>query len=434
MFGRQGFIEDDRAERDWLAIASTLFLCMFAAQAAVLVLSPVLTDVAREFGVSTAVAGQLRSLSGVAAGIVALFATRLASRFGLERLLRGGLLLLCVASFASAVAPSFVALAAAQVALGAALACILSGAVAAADEWPPEAARRRVLSWALNGQPSAWVIGMPLIGVVAAISWRLAWLVVPLGSALLALLVLRRVPATPTPTRSDGATTTITHVLRRRAVARWAVGEVLAFAAWAGTLVFAGSLFVQSYGASPELTALLLGAGAVAYLPGNLLARRAIDGASARPLALLAALASVVALAFGAVRPSIGFSAVAFGALAMVAGARTFGGSIRGMTLAPDAKVAVTGLRAAATQFGYLLGSVLGGAALAAGGYPGLAVMLASLFALAALPHLGRRESGVAETFRPIGRERYGARTRAREGALMTTSVGVAQRERSADG
>ncbi|MGZ4132562.1 MAG: hypothetical protein ACXVWF_05920, partial [Actinomycetota bacterium] len=92
MFERSRFVEVDRPERGWFAIASALFLCMFAAQASVLVLSPVLTDVAREFGISTAVAGQLRSLSGVAAGVVALFATRLAGWFGLGRLLRGGVL------------------------------------------------------------------------------------------------------------------------------------------------------------------------------------------------------------------------------------------------------------------------------------------------------------------------------------------------------
>src|SRR6188472_1170389 len=41
-----------------------LFLCLFVSQAALLVLSPVLPEVARDLGVSTATAGQLRSLSG----------------------------------------------------------------------------------------------------------------------------------------------------------------------------------------------------------------------------------------------------------------------------------------------------------------------------------------------------------------------------------
>ena len=40
--------------------STVLFLCLFTSQAALLVLSPILPEVAREFGVSTATAGQLR--------------------------------------------------------------------------------------------------------------------------------------------------------------------------------------------------------------------------------------------------------------------------------------------------------------------------------------------------------------------------------------
>ena len=49
-----------------------LFLCLFVSQAALLVLSPVLPDVARDLGVSTATAGQLRSLSGLTGGATAV--------------------------------------------------------------------------------------------------------------------------------------------------------------------------------------------------------------------------------------------------------------------------------------------------------------------------------------------------------------------------
>jgi predicted MFS family arabinose efflux permease len=292
------------------------------------------------------------------------------------------------------VAPTFATLAVAQIALGFALAAVLSGAVAAAGEWPSARARSTVLSWALNGQPSAWVIGMPLIGVVAGVSWRLTWIVVPLASAVLALIAVRRLPSGEIPVRPRGAGG-VTQVLRRGAVARWAVGELLAYSAWSGTLVFAGALFAESYGSSPALTGMLLGGAALAYIPGNVLARRTLDGTSTLPLGILALGASAGVAVFGVVRPSVEMSASVFALLALLSGARGFAGSIRGMVLAPDHKVAVMGLRAAATQFGYLLGSGLGGFALATGGYPGLAAMLSSLFALAALPHLVARGSSV---------------------------------------
>src|SRR5918999_1075378 len=80
------------------ATSVTLFLCLGVSQAAVLVLTPVLAAVAADLDVSTAAAGQLRTISGL-----------------------------------SAVA-----------------------------DWALPAERSRVLSRALLGPPVAWVVAMPL--------------------------------------------------------------------------------------------------------------------------------------------------------------------------------------------------------------------------------------------------------------------------------
>ena len=45
-------------------------------------------------------------------------------------------------------------------------------------------------------------------------------------------------------------------------------------------------------------------------------------------------------------------------------------------------------VRAAANQFGYLLGAAAGGAALAVGGFAGLGAVFAAMFAAAVLVHL----------------------------------------------
>ena len=54
------------------AVSIALFLCLFAAQAALITMSPVLADAASDLHVSTAAAGQLRTITGLAAGITAL--------------------------------------------------------------------------------------------------------------------------------------------------------------------------------------------------------------------------------------------------------------------------------------------------------------------------------------------------------------------------
>ena len=61
--------------------------------------------------------------------------------------------------------------------------------------------------------------------------------------------------------------------------------------------------------------------------------------------------------------------------------------SALGMDAAPEDKVAVMSMRAAANQFGYLLGAAVGGAALAVGGFAGLGAALAGMFLAAALIH-----------------------------------------------
>jgi predicted MFS family arabinose efflux permease len=362
-----------------------LFLCLFASQAGVLVLSPVLVEIADDFGVSVATAGQLRSVTGLVAGAAALVLGRLAGRTPLRNLLMIGAAILAAASVLSAVAPAFWFLALVQIPAGVGLAVLLAAGVAGAGEWAPAEQRVHVLSWALVGQPAAWIVGMPLVGLVAEVSWRLAF-VLPLAGSLLALFVLSLCSAGPPAARSTGSGAL--RLLRDRVVGAWALGELLAYSAWAGILVYAGALFIDSYDVSTTTAGVVLAAGAVAYVGGNMLTRRFVER-SARAIHVALALASSgAALAFGAWRPALAVSAAVFATLGFLAGGRTLAGSTYGLDATPDRKLAVMSLRAAALQFGYLVGSAVGGIALAAAGYTALGAAFAVLFASATLPYL----------------------------------------------
>ena len=199
----------------------TLFLCLFASQAGMLVLSPTLPDIAREFGISTATAGQLRSISGATGGLTAVLLALAARRPGLRDLLSSGAALVALGSILSAAAPSFGILAAAQAALGAGIGLLVAVGIAAAGEWPAPARRPHVLAWAIAGMPAAWIAGMPVVGLVAGVDWRLAWLAVPALVALAALGLVRSRPA-DAPSRRTGNTVA---AWRRPDVARFAVGE-----------------------------------------------------------------------------------------------------------------------------------------------------------------------------------------------------------------
>lgn len=377
------------ANSGYRTVSAILFLCLFAAQAGAIALSPILVEVARDLDVSTAVAGQLRTVAGLVAGITALALPRIGGRVGLGRQLFGGAILLALGSLMSAAAPSMTLLAAAQVPVGAGIAIMTTAGTLAAAAWVLPDRRTTVLSWALVGQPAAWIVGQPLIGFVAQDSWRYAWLVLPLSAALVAGVAVRcrrgEQPA-PMPPRHLRAT------LAAPRLGRWLAAELLANTAWAGTLVYAGALFVESYGTSMELTGAVLAIGAGAYVAGNLALRRFVERDADRLLVGLAVALAVTTAVFGASRPSVLVSTALFSAAAFAAGGRTFVSSAFGLAAPAELRPGAMAMRAAAMQFGYFAGSSLAGAALALGGYPALGSVIGLLFLAAAATVGGGRQ------------------------------------------
>jgi predicted MFS family arabinose efflux permease len=379
----------DRSEYRRASLA--LFLSLFAGQAAVIAMAPVLTDAAADLHVSTAAAGQLRTITGLTAGITALTLGIVTRRVGLGRQLLAGAALLAVASVASAVAPTFAMLAVAQLPVGVAVAVLTTAGTLAAAEWVAPELRTRALSWALVGQPSAWIVGMPLVGMLGERSWRYGWLALPAAAAVVAAaLVAPRAGQPPGQARPAPARA----VLADRRLARWLGGELLANAAWAGTLVYAGALLAESYGTSSRLRGFLLAVAAVAYVAGNLLSRRLLRDEPGRLLVPLAVLLAVSDGLFGAARSGTAASTILFACAAFLAGGRTLVASAFALSTPAEVRPAVMRLRAATMQFGYFVGSIAAGAALAVGGYTAFGVTMGVAFLAAAATTAGRRAGG----------------------------------------
>jgi predicted MFS family arabinose efflux permease len=366
------------------AVGIALLSALAASQAALVVLNPLLPDVASDLDVSIATAGQLRTVSGLAAGASAIATGLLAARIGLRGLMLGALVTLACGSLVSGAAPDFPVLVVAQAIVGIGIGVSYSAAVAATAEWSTPDDRSRVLALTLLGPPLAWIIGMPVVGLLGEIDWRLAWLVVPVSMAVVATLLLLRQRATPPAAARAG----LRSVLIYPGVARWSVGELFAFSGWAGALVYMGALLVESYDLSIAATGLALGFGALIYVPGNFLFRRWVDRHGRLLLVALALSAAVTVALLGALRPSVWVSVGLFALLCFISGGRTLAGSARALGLAPELRLGVTGVRAAAIQAGYFVGAAVGGVALAAGGYAAVGLAFAALFVGAAIPHL----------------------------------------------
>ena len=375
--------------RDVLASpALALFLALFASQSGVLVLSPILSDVADDFGVSIATAGQLRIVAAPLAAAVALLAARSLVRFSPRALLGAGSALVSLGSVASALAPSFAALVLAQVPLWAGISLLLTAAIAASAAWSTPESRTRVVASMYAGPPAAWIVGMPLIGVVAEVDWRLAFLVLPLPAALLAGLAAAGRPH-DAPLAATG--TSLRDLLRRPAPRRWALGELLATSAWAGTLVYSGALLTDGYGMTTTATGVALAAVAVAYLLGNQRAGRSSpDRARSTMLATSVVGAAAVVLTW-AFTPAVAVTLVVFAISGAMVATRTVVATVYGFSVAGNLGREVAAARAVTTQLGYLVGSLAGGAAFALGGFPALAVAFGGLLLASTLPYVSLR-------------------------------------------
>jgi DHA1 family inner membrane transport protein len=352
-------------------------MCVFTSQAGVLVLSPILVKVARDFDVSTAVAGQLRIVAAPVAALVAVVVARVPYRL----LLAGGAGFVAV----GVVAPSFQALAIAQVPLWASISTLVAGGIGAAGSWSAPEERTRLVARSLAGAPAAWIAGMPTIGWVAETDWRLAFLAVPLPAAVETVGLLAALPGREPELR---VAPSLLHLLRAPRAGWWAVGELLAMSAWAGTLVFSGALFVEVYGVSPRATGILLATLAAAYLAGNVLGGRMRGTCARRALAVSNVAAAVAITLTWAVTPNVLVTLALFGLAAAIVAARTVTGTTYGFALAGERKLEVGAARAVLTQIGYLAGSLLGGAALAVGGEAVVGIAFGSLFLVSAAPYL----------------------------------------------
>ena len=308
-----------------------LFACLFASQSGLLVLSPILVDVAREFGVSTATAGQLRSISGATGGMTALVIATAARRPGLRELLSLGAALVALGSGLSAVAPSFTVLAAAQAVLGVGIGLLVAVGIAAAGEWPTPSRRPHVLAWAIAGMPAAWIVGMPVVGAVANYGWRAAWLAVPAVAGLIALALVRLRPGDARSRCSGGSVA----LWRRPDVARFAGGELLANAAWASVLTYSGALLLESYDLASRRRARPRphGGGDGARNVHRAPPRRARHARTARRAH---GLPGPAVLALGAVRPGVGVTLALLAVMAFVNGRRSMVASALGIDAAPE--------------------------------------------------------------------------------------------------
>lgn len=357
-----------------------LVLATMASQALLVVLAPTLVAIGADLGAPVATVGQARSVTALVSVIASVVLTARADRLPVRTLVRWGASLAVAACVLVGTAASTAAFLAAHVVVGLAFAPLLSGGFAGLAAFPPKR-RAWATGYVAGANALAWIVVNPVAaGLTAALSWRAA-LAAPATVAVAALATSGA--AAPLP--SGQPATTLWEPLRYGPARRWLASEVTAFAAWTCLLTFAGAFFIEEVGVTQSAVGWVLAAAAAAYLAASSRAGRLARTVPLRRLVWVSALAmaAVIPLLLGIVRAP-GPAVATFCVVALAAGVRTPASAGLALEQLPDHPTAMASARTAATQAGYLVGAVIGGALIAGPGYRALGVVLSVVMATSA--------------------------------------------------
>jgi predicted MFS family arabinose efflux permease len=352
-----------------------LILATMASQALLVVLAPTIVGVGQEFGVSVGVVGQARSVLAGAAIAASLGIAPLLDRLGVRPILFAGALLAIAGSAGAALSSTLPIFLFVHAVTGVSFACLLSAGFAGVASFRGED-RTWAMGYVVGANALAWIVVNPLAGALTEVlSWRAAHAV----PAVIALSVLAGVRAAPDGHAKATSGAGLRGVLADPSALRWILAEIISFYAWGTYLTFIGAYFVQAYAVGESATGIVLALGAAAFFVTSvrgapLLARLPRPRVVAVAVLVMGAL---IALQFST-DDFVWIGLLTFLLSGAAGGLRSSVASALGLAQLPGQPGTMMAARTAATQTGYLLGGLIGGATLALSGYTALGIALAT--------------------------------------------------------
>ena len=285
-------------------------IATIASQSSMASVPPLFVAISAEFDVSIGTAGQIRSVSAASAVLCTLLVGGWIHRHGARAVMILGGLLAAIGAGLCAAAPTFALLAAGQVVVGAGICCLLASGFAGAGEFFSPETRDWAIGWVVALQSLAWIVGVPLVGLLADhVGWR-AGFAVPAAFSLIAMTsAILFAPKLDRDVRALDERTGLFAALADRSARRWTIGELLAFAVWTAEITYIASFYIETYGISESLVGILLPTGSVAFLVGSALAERTALRISRRAMLTIGALGmgSVACVLFN-FHPTVAFT------------------------------------------------------------------------------------------------------------------------------
>ena len=370
--------------RTFAIIAAALFLNNTVA----LMLGPLLVGIAKEFDTSVAVAGQLTAVTFLSWAIFAPLAGPFSDSFGRRPVALVGLALMGACILAAAFAPNFYVLMILLLGTGMSGAMIPPNSMAAISDVVAPEQRGRAIGAASGISTAASVIGVPVVAILASVAdWRLPFIVC--GSLLLGIFVLSWLWYPKGPITASRSFSYFSRFKELGSISVFRIGMVanvsqrIAFYAVIGYLA---AFLIDTYGMSVGETALplaVVGLGAViGSLWGGVIAnhRRRLNFVAGCALA-----GGATALVLFTVDPSIWVTVfIAFGAVCVLSVGWpvfiTFATDVAGQS-----RATAVGMMGGSNWLGGVIGSYLGGAFLAVGGFSAVGIFCLVTVVISAL-------------------------------------------------
>lgn len=343
------------------------------ANLAVLMLGPLLVELAHEFQTSIPIVGQLAAATALTWGIIAPLAGPISDTYGRRRMLLTGLMLMAVGILGSVLAWNYGALLAFRLLTGVGGAMVPPNSIAAiADVFPPTG-RGKAMGWLISATGISAAVGVPLVAfLLDAGGWRLPFYVmgtVSLGVWMLLWVWFPRSQQQPGPAlaffahyREVSADVMFWYVLAANALQ-----QMVFF----GMFGYLAAYLMQSYHLPAGDTALLLVLAGVGAIVGGFLGARVAD--HRRRLALFAmscwGSGLLAPLVFTAQVSPWATVALTFGAAALARISSAVTPTLL-LELAGGSRTTATGFFAMSNQIGGFGGPAIGGLMLALGGFP----------------------------------------------------------------
>lgn len=376
-------------------------LATIASQSSMASVPPLFVGISAEFDASIGNVGLVRSTSALTAILTTLLVGGWIHRHGARPVMVVGGLIGAAGALLSATAPSLVVLALGQAVVGVGICCLLASGFAGAGEFFAPEARNWAIGWVVGLQSLAWIIGVPVVGLLADLySWHWGF-AVPIFFCLLAAAsaVLFAPKFDPDPKAADERTGLLA-ALADRGGRRWTIGELLAFGVWTAEITYIAAFYIETFDLSEATVGILLPTGSLAFMVGSAISDRATRRWSNRTLLVWSSIAMglIAALIFN-FHPAVGVTVAIGLAMGVAAGLRAANSSTLALDQIPDKPGAMMAARTGAVQLGYLLGAAAGGVIVDFAGYGALGAwmiigMVASALVMMRVPV--RREPATA--------------------------------------